>query len=378
MMTPGSNARRDIAAEGDTAQSASSPSLSAIAGEAVRFLGILTASVYTVGVIIVNIDLSRYGLATVDLAKSEYLFSGGLALFLVGLAGLGFRGALYAAHYAPFLFLHEHDPPDQQNAPSKGERILPFLVTIVSELWTAMARRFREARRRGLGSVIFTVAFLLPITILVFTVLIVVVLVTSATSILLYYIIWVMMLSLLSRQWYQNFLFFMTSIIVLTLIGFLPTYCREILKNWLRNRHLPGADLWFPFVFIMPYAAGALISYSYLVYPHLSPQWGGGRKEAIQVIFASEVTKATIPWADRQGFSLGSRGDVLAVKAYLLLETDQTLAITTRPVSATLDFNEREPPVVVVNKRLISAVLYNGALAERDPEPSISPDMKAR
>src|SRR3989338_6954425 len=56
-------------------------SLSDIAHLGVMSLGLL----YAVGLLIVNLDLARYGLVSLDLARPEYLITGGLYALLCGL-----------------------------------------------------------------------------------------------------------------------------------------------------------------------------------------------------------------------------------------------------------------------------------------------------
>ena len=48
-----------------------------------RFGIVLLGTLYTAGLIIVNVDLARYGLVSVDLARAEYVMTGSLWAFVM-------------------------------------------------------------------------------------------------------------------------------------------------------------------------------------------------------------------------------------------------------------------------------------------------------
>jgi hypothetical protein len=51
-------------------------------GDAFRPWVVLTGGLYTIGLLIVNLDLGRYGIVTLELARTEYVMAGALWFFL--------------------------------------------------------------------------------------------------------------------------------------------------------------------------------------------------------------------------------------------------------------------------------------------------------
>jgi hypothetical protein len=246
-----------------------------------KLLALAVGVFYTLGLLIVNLNLARYGILSLELYRPEYVLVGALWTFLLLLPFIVWSqttGVLFVAKRSFFK-----DSPIS--------RPIFFLVGFYLSL-----SLFMEFISDDFG--ILTLKGLIPFTV---------------------------------------FLFSVVAFFSLNVRDFKPFLAQFGIHRVASPSPPPDRPDFVHIPTVLLQMLCCLIAYSMLVFPHLRREFGGGKPTEIELVL-SEKTK--LPWAT-DGLPVSSDGLTIG-PALLLMETDKTVVITnvTNPTSDAFALNK--------------------------------------
>jgi hypothetical protein len=238
------------------------PALAAI-GDAAKAAGLIVGVLYVIGLLVVNVDLARYGVVKVDLARPEYAMAGALWVVLSACA----LGALYLVRQAWRSFRSE---PSARSLGILAAEIAPIFGGLSYILWVLSNNRVSIYTARGR----FVLGFLIAQSLLV-------------------------SLAALSGRRF---------------VGGLDAFAKLFSGG--------SAGLLFHLIWDAVSIIAALGLYATQVFPEFPREFGGGQKPLVRLVLPNA---AQVPWS-AAGISLSANGKEVG-PVRLLMETSDSVVV---------------------------------------------------
>ena len=277
------------------------------------------AALYAIGLLIVNLDLGRYGLVAVDLARPEYVMVGLLWAILVTLT----------------------------------IAVIWFIIWLVLDV-TRPSAHFRPF---GWTARLLSLVVVVP-------------------SVLAFYILVLRIVSGgglkdMFRHWFLNLVMgLVTQALLIFVIVWFLFLLRPIIRGERKSAGRPVSILWLPasppdapgssrimavFVAIgtsVAFGLLGLIIYTVFVFSQIPREWGGGTKQVVELF----LTEKLPVFADRNDIPLTTDGKRIG-PVICILETERVLII------ASLNYpywSEKDARTFAVDRKAVIAVEYEG------------------